>query len=112
MNMKDELIKGEGEKYQKDNGIVMRCIVTLFRRGWFKTKELMQSLEAYNLTCENVTDAICYFSDRHYIETREEKNKEIIRACDAESIFDLEIRLCADGVLIGKSLLEDIGIDL
>lgn len=112
MGLKNELQRDEGQDFRKSNGIVMRSITTIFRRAWFKAKELMQSLDAYNLSVDDVTDAILYFADRDYIETRDAFSHESLRACDCEDIAELEIRLKADGVLIGKSLIEDIGIDL
>ena len=112
MGLKNDLQRDEGLDFRRNNGIVMRNIITLFRRGWFKCRDLLASLDAYNLNREDVTDAVLYFDDREYIEARDAKTRETMRVCDAESIQELEIRLRADGVLIGKSIIEDAGIDL
>lgn len=112
MGLKNDLQRDEGLDFCKNNGIVMRNIITLFRRGWFKYRDLLTSLDAYNLTREDVIDAVLYFDDREYIEGRDAKTRDTVRVCDAEDIQDLEFRLRADGVLIGKSILEDAGIDL
>lgn len=112
MGLKNEIQRDEGQEFRKNNGIIMRNIVTLFKYGWFSTKQLMQSLDAYNLSRNDIVDAILYFDDRDYIETKDAFTGEITRACDSDDITDLEIRLRADGALIGKSLLEDPGIDM
>ena len=112
MGIKNEIQKDEAQEFRKNNGIVMRNIITMFRRGWFKSKQLCESVDAYSLTREDVMDAIEYFSDRNYIETRYADTHEPVRPCDADNISDIEMRLCAGGVLVGKSLIDDVGIDL
>lgn len=112
MGLKNDLQREDGLDFCKNNGIVMRTVTLLFRRGWFKYRDLLSSLDAYNLDRDDVADAVLYFDDREYIEARDIKTREIIRVCDAEDMQDLELRLKADGVLIGKSIIDDAGIDL
>ncbi len=111
MKIKEELIKDEKETFCQNNGIVMRTIVTFFKRGWFKTKELLRTLEAYELEISDVTGAIDYFADMGYIKVRDSETHEEVLPCDMD-FEDLEIRLHANGVQLSNHLISDIGIDL
>lgn len=110
-NIKNELTVMEAEEFTKNNGIVMRMIATMFRRGWFRIRELMQTLTPYNMGVEDIMDAVDYFEDRKYIDCRDVDTKVLVRSCDAE-IGDIELRLTADGKLLGYQLIKDDGIDL
>ena len=111
MSIKEEMRAEEKQEFCKNNGLVMRTIITFFKRGWFKTEELLSSLCAYDLNTADVVDAIDYFADKGYIRTRDCETHKAAEPCDIE-FEDLEIRLHADGVLLGKHLASDIGIDL
>ena len=56
-------------------------------------------------------DSIDYFEDRKYVEVRDRETKEVMRSADLD-ISDIEIRLTADGKLLGYQLISDDGIDL
>lgn len=111
MRIKDELKKDEKQTFCANNGLVMRTIVTFFKRGWFKTNELLNTLAAYELETDDVIEAIDYFADRGYIQTRDAEAHEPVLPCDVD-FEDLEIRLHANGVQLGRHLIDDIGIDL
>ena len=111
MGIKEELRRDEKQDFCENNGLIMRTILTFFKRGWFKTKELLLSLEAHELETNDVIDAIDYFTDRGYIRTRDSETHEEVLPCEID-FDDLEIRLHANGVQLGKHLIDDIGIDL
>ena len=111
MGIKEEMITEEKQEFCTNNGLVMRTIITFFKRGWFKTEELLSSLCAYDLKTADVVDSIDYFADKGYIKTRDSETHQAVLPCDVE-FEDLEIRLHADGLLLGKHLVSDIGIDL
>lgn len=111
MGIKEEMMNDEKQTFCVNNGLVMRTIITFFKRGWFKAEELRSALCAYDLKTVDLVDAIDYFADKGYIKTRDGETHEAILPCDAQ-FEDLEIRLHADGMLLGKHLTCDIGIDL
>lgn len=111
MGIKEELRRDEKQDFCENNGLVMRTILACFKRGWFKTKELLYALEARELEINDVIAAVDYFADKGYIKTRDAETHEEVLPCDID--FDeLEFRLHADGVQLGKHLIDDIGIDL
>lgn len=110
-NVKDELKKMEADKWAENNGIVMRTILAVFNRGYFKLKELTQTLSAYNISYNNVLDAIDYFDDLKYIEIKDETNR-ITHTYDEENIDCLKFRVTATGTRLGYGKIEDDGIDL
>ena len=111
MNIKEEMRAEEKQEFCTNNGLVMRTIITFFKRGWFNAEALLESLCAYDIKTADVVDAIDYFADKGYIITRDAETREAVEPCDIE-LEDLEIRLHADGILLGKHLTSDIGIDL
>ena len=111
MNIKEEMKAEEKQEFCTNNGLVMRTIITFFKRGWFKSEELLSSLYGYDLKTADVVDAIDYFADKGYIKTRDSETHEEVCPCDVD-FEELEIRLHADGMLLGKHLTSDIGIEL
>nr|DAZ26047.1 MAG TPA: Minichromosome maintenance protein MCM [Caudoviricetes sp.] len=108
----NDLTAMDAADFCKANGTVMRIISTMFRRGWFKVRALLQTLAAYNMSIEDVLDAIDYFEDRGYIQVRDADTRTEMRSCDAQEIDEIEMRLTADGKLLGYKLMADDGIDL
>lgn len=111
MKIKDELTKIEKDDFCQNNGVVMRAIITNFKRGWFKIKSLLRYLEAYEMELGDVIMAIDYFADMGYIKVRDGETHEEVLPCDMD-FEDLEIRLHANGVQLSNHLISDIGIDL
>lgn len=107
----DELANMEAEEFRKNNGTVIRTVMAAFKRGWFGIKDLTSTLSAYRLSLDDVMDSIDYFEDRKYVEVRDRETKEVMRSADLD-ISDIEIRLTADGKLLGYQLISDDGIDL
>ncbi|MBQ7794786.1 MAG: hypothetical protein IJ366_09770 [Clostridia bacterium] len=106
-----ELKTMEAQEYRENNGIVMRIILTCHRRGWFDITELVQTLSAYKLTLDDIMDAVDYFDDSGYIETRDKESKAKVKPCDLD--FDeIEIRLCGNGHLVARGIIKDDGISL
>lgn len=111
-NVKDDFADMMAAGFRKNNGIVIRTINAAFKRGWFKVKDLGQMLTAYSMSLNDIMDAIDYFEDRGYVEARDTDTKKNMRTCDIEEVDDIELRLTADGKLLGYQILADNGIDL
>lgn len=111
MGIKEEMMHEEKQEFCTNNGLVMRTIITFFKRGWFKSEELLASLGAYDLKIADVVQAIDYFADRGYVKIRDSETHEEVLPCDTE-FEEIEIRLHANGMQLGNHLVSDIGIDL
>ena len=111
MNISRELKSKEAQKFTKNNGVVMRVIVTLHKRGWFGIKDLAEALEAYRIDIDDIMDAVGYFEDMGYIKVRDIDTKEEISSCGAE-YDEIELRLFGEGRLIARGIAEDAGIDI
>lgn len=112
MNIANEMKVKEANEFCRKNGVVMRIILTLFPRGFFTMDELLNALAAYkDMTIEDVLSAVDYFADKGYIGVRLIANKESVLPCDYDA-DEFEMRVRAEGVLVGKNLTEDIGIEL
>lgn len=110
-DIKREFALAEAEKFKERNGIVMRMMATAFRRGWFGIKDVVQTLAAYDMGLDEILESIDYFEDRRYIECRDSETKCAVRSADCEPT-EMEIRLTADGKLLGYSIISDEGIDI
>ena len=111
MNVKNELKALESEKWSRSNGTVARVMFTFFKRGYFKLKDILNVLEAYNITLEEVLDAMDYFDDMGYVEVKSEEG-EITHTYDEEDIYILKFRVTAKGTRLGYGKITDDGIDL
>ena len=111
MDANRELKSMEAMEYQKNNGAVMRAILTTHRRGWFCIKDLVNLLSAYRMTLDDIMDAVIYFEDMGYVIVRDSTTKEKASACDLE-YDEIELRLFGIGHTAARGIIEDEGISL
>lgn len=112
MNIANEIKAKEAKEFLRKNGVVMRIMLTLFPRGFFNIEELLGALAAYkDMSIDDVLASIDYFADKGYIDVRHIETRETVLACDYDA-DEIEMRVRAEGVLIGKNIIEDIGIEL
>lgn len=111
MDANREIKSMEAMDFAKNNGTVMRVILTCHKRGWFGISSLAQTLDAYRLSLDDIMDAVDYFDDMNYIEVRDISTKDTVKACDRD-YDEIEIRLYRRGKLVARGIEEDEGISL
>lgn len=111
MDANKELKNLEAQEFAKNNGIVMRAILSAHRQGWFKIRDLVNLLSAYRMTLDDIMDAVIYFEDMEYIKVRDAQSREAVSASDAE-YDEIELRLFGKGHRMARGIIEDEGISL
>ena len=110
-NLKNEMKNEEAKEFCENNGVVLRTMVTFFKRGFFRMRDLLNTLTDYNMSRDDVYFAVDYLEDRGYLDIRDAETKTHVRSCDAEDIDEIEMRLTADGKLLFYKITNDDGVD-
>ena len=113
MNLNDYNNAADAEKYQNDNGVVLRAILIQWKVAKFTWKDLCNTLAAYKLTRESVLEAMLNFAESEYIICKDRETNARIDLWDyVDELDDVSFMLGKKGRDIAYTIIHDPSINL
>jgi len=111
MNLRNDEITRDREKFKQNNGTILRMTVQVLPCAWFTKKDLKTVLAAEKMTANELNYSLNYLEGAGYIEGRLAETRAKVSIADFDEDL-LELKLTAEGTKVIMGFVQDNAVEI